>query len=156
MVLLTINISAIRLSMRSFMFWFKMYLVIKGTVCWCLLIFEFDHKPESTQLSLVNMFMLVFIMSVVDGILESKKVNICLSTIIFIYFSIIAYVHMRKRPMQDNTMLSIFGIYTTSIYDQMLDSEYTLCIFMFKQTVAQMLRNNKCVNIVQRPYIKWV
>ena len=160
-VLVSLNWKAVKLTMSSFEFWYKMYLGIRDIICWEFLLFYFKIGGTRTgdnwltQLGFVNLFLLVFIFSAVDGVIASRKVKIIFSVAITSYIIVCAVLNIWNTPKEDDTIIDIFGVYSTSFYYEMLNAEYTLCLFMVKQTMALILTKNKCVNIVVRPFVKW-
>ena len=153
---MTSNTYAIKLSISTFTFWYKIYLALRDIICWAILIYYLGIESQwSTQFGLINLMLLVIIFSSIDGVIESWKVKICSMILITAYNIIRTFWHISEKPEMDATIINVFGIYSTSIYDQMINAQFTLCVFMCKHTLALFLTKNKCVNIVQSPYIIW-
>ena len=107
------------------------------------------------QIALDDLASIVFLFCVMDGVIVRHGAKICSSILVFVYYGTRLFRHLSRRREHDHTIVTLFGEYQTSIYDQMINAEYMLCIFILKQIVTLIWKKKKCVNIVQRPYIKW-
>ena len=85
----------------------------------------------------------------------SRKAKIFMSITICMYYMIRGIDHFIYSPEDDSTLLRLPGGYSISVYSEMVDAEYSLCVFMLKQSLTLILNRDRCVNVVQRPYIKW-
>ena len=103
-------------------------------------------------------FLIIFYFCVIDGTMASRKAKIFISVAICTYYILRGIAHFISSPKYDNAILKLpigSGGCSLSIYSKMLNSEYSLCLFMFKQTLTLIMNKDRCVNIVQTPYIKW-
>ena len=144
--------------MGSFVFWYKIWLGVRDVILWQILLYKFGIDRDNVivdQIGYLNLLMVIILFCVMDGMIVNRKAKIIVSISIFAYYAARAISNLLKAPSKDHTYMNVFGIYSFSVYYEMLNAEYSLCIFMLKQTVTLILSPNTCVNIVKTPHIKW-
>ena len=162
---LTINKGLLRKSVHHFLFWFKLIVCVQGTICviWLRYLAFMHGKVRVLQIwsdviGRFCTFILVFILSAIDGYQLSRKAKIYCCSGISITFTILAFINtfLVDQEMNERATIHLVGWFSFSIFSISASSWRVLSIFLWKQTILLMIKKNECVNIRHSPYIEWI
>eukprot|EP01084_Bolivina_argentea_P295748 509271_1 len=165
--LMTTNITGFTLSCKQFLFWYKMLLALKLAILYCALVWYINfwnkfNKNNQTWITVagdisgeIAVICMVTACCVLDSFNMAKWIKIICMVLTSSWYSCLAILYTFGTPITDVSIINIKHFMSISLYHQYTNSIQVLSIFLWKQTIALILRPNKCVNISISPYIKW-
>ena len=164
--MMTINFRAFKMSAKSFIFWFKLFLCTKFIVSGFILV-EYYHIfnfKYSTQPLLITfhifmysaVFILVILICAVDSVDMPRKLKIVVTVFDAMTFTSFAITYILDPISEDNTVIDVTTFYSFSIYSIYKDAVNVLSIFLWEQSVFLIMYPYRCVNIRQSVFIKWI
>ena len=157
-VLLTMNIKAFRLSIKQFIFWFKIGAGVQYSVSLFLEYDQLDWKSVkgcSRVYEILCMFLVILAFCTMDGFHVRRRTKIIFSIVIATVVTIGTIDELSRSSMNPG-WIQITSNWSISLKSVRLDAMKVLSIFTWRQVLLLMLKSNKCVNIQKSPYLKWV
>ena len=164
--LCTLNISALRLSATTFIFWFKILSCLKYNITTFILYYYLRILDELENLSPVFIgfratlpaiysVTVVIILCAYDALYAPRKMKIIGSVTGSIMWTIITLKLIFDPPTTDESIIKITDNISFSLNSIWEDSAKVMAIFFWKQTIFLIRNPNKCINIRFSPYFKW-
>ena len=161
MIILTVNIAALILSIKQFLFWFKLFQCLGFCITQWIII-EYFKIWQFTRIGtvagivfVIDVFCFVMIICALDSFYMPRKLKVLLSLVISILWTVGTLELILSAPTEDMTIVTVFNHWTFSVWSMYSDSLKVLSIFFWKQTIYLIIYPTKCVNIRKTPYYKW-
>ena len=168
--LLSCNICALKLVLKTFEFWFKMTTIFIWSSCHLIDSYYLnydDNEINQKYLELhifgniligISTFMALIVISLFDA-LNLKFVNKLITAILYAFTATIIVIYTQLSVLNDSNSKRILmisnGIHI-SIYAIRISSLRVMAIFGWKQVyLLAKKRNLKCIFIKYSPYIQW-
>ena len=149
--LLSINIAALKLSMKQFIFWFKIGAATQYTAA-SIALYQINWGRLYGDLWL---FILIVAYCAMDGFYLKRRSKVIWSLIFALVWSIYT-IHEILRRTSHPVFIQVTNDWSISMELVREDAMKVLSIFMWKQAAFLILKPNKCVNIQLSPYLKWM
>ena len=164
--ILTANIKAIKLSMRSFLFWLKTFSSLQFLTTWFMLywylpIFVPHNGVTKSMFILVQsccgvvLLLLVLGLCIIDSLYMSRRIKILWNIFLCIVWTALTLRHIFYPLKNDRSIIEIGNHLSISLLSLNGDALKVLAIFFWKQAIYLIVNPNKCVNIRQSTYFKW-
>ena len=164
--LLTANIKAIKLTMKSFLFWAKLLAALKFVVVWLSLYWWFGDFmiPQGVTRSMfiavqscccVVLILIIIGSCMIDAIYMKRKMKIFWNILLCLVWTAWTLEQVFYPPVQDTSIIIIRNDISISMLSMKVDSMKFLAIFFWQQAVYLILYPHKCVNIRISPHYRW-
>ena len=161
MIILTVNMDVFILSIKQFLFWFKLFQCIGFCITQWIIIGYFKIWTYTTLGTVaqiffaIALFCFVMIICALDAFHAPRKLKIFLSLMFALLWTVATLETMMNPGREDLTKITVFKYWTFSVYSMYFYSQKILSVFFWKQTIFLIMYPNKCVNIRTTPYYKW-
>ena len=136
-IILSVNKKILIMVASSFLFWFKIGLVIKYSVIWLVLVYSYnmyDYQGHEmgNAFFVLHLTLLVIMVCIMDGFHIDRKYKIIAILINVTLLAANTYTDGQYSPLDSVVTLGQINI---SLHANLIDSEITLILFLLKQNV---------------------
>ena len=160
-LVLCINVRALKLLSRTFLFWFQLFYFVQHFVLWNMLNCINNSWERGALyiieviLEVINIVMVIILVSSMDGLYLSVWGKRAILSSILLYSSIVLSVYfLYGDEWWSKSSITVAGR-AWHLVDQLRSSVQTLVIFIARQTIALWRNPTKCTVIGKPTHIRW-